>query len=170
MNEEVKSDDSMIVSGVKAEAFIAFLHYIYQDVIAVTKDTISDLMEICNKYQNDEIKDACEKKLIANLTEDNALDFFCKAHRFKFTGDLKKISFGMLEEMIKVRYSGQLPKEAIDLPEKVMEIYKRLMDTLEDMKGLHLCAEAEKQSSADESVSNNSTEQNSEVTAEEKSI
>lgn len=166
-NDE-NTKDNMSINDVKAEAFQAFLHYIYCDDIEITEDTVSDLIKIGKKYQNDEIKGACEKKLIASLTEDNALDLFVKAHHFKFC-DLKQLSFGILEETFKVRYSLQLPKEAVDLPERVIAIHKMFVDTFEAFKELHLGAkaEAEEHLSADESTTNNNKEKNGQMKREE---
>lgn len=78
------------------EAFEQLIRFIYTGEANNISKYSQELLEIAHKYEMEDLKAACERQLIANLTEDSAAALFQSAHKFNCSDDLKKSSFDFI--------------------------------------------------------------------------
>lgn len=90
------SSEGIISSDISKEAFEHFIRFIYTGEAASIAKYSQELLKIAHKYEMQDLKAACERQLIANLTEDTAAALFQSAHQFNCNDDLKEASFDFI--------------------------------------------------------------------------
>lgn len=108
------------------EAVETLLHYIYTEEVKEAGNAMENFA-IAQKFKLDEMKSIWEKKLILQLTESNAFEFFMFGDQQK-SETLKQAAFHRIALYLK----EDLPAELMDNPEKL----KRLIDSRREYEKL----------------------------------
>jgi len=96
--EESKGSEGTI-SEVSKEKFKDFLTFIYtgKDPTFPAEKDVLEMLELANRYQVDDLKLACERKLKMSLTSVSAPEIFQLAHDLECSIDMKKAAFNHIQ-------------------------------------------------------------------------
>jgi speckle-type POZ protein len=92
-SNDYKNSKEGEITEISKEAFKDFIKFIYTGEVENMEKHARELLIIADKYEVEDLKTRCSVYLLTNLTEDDAIEIFQNAHKFRCDVDLKKASF-----------------------------------------------------------------------------